>query len=895
LILKRPFSSLNKNVFTLKSTILKYIVAIGGVLFLIACSVKKDKFINRNFHAVTTEYNILYNGNIALEKGLTELQTTYQDNFWDILPIERVSGNEETTTKEKAKNQSFERAEEKAVKAIQNHSMNLGGVEKNPQMDEAYLLLAKARYYDNRIIPSLEALNYILYKYPLSDKIYHAKVWREKVNIRLDNDQIAIKNLKKLLEDNRIEGQDFSDAHAMLTQAYLNIQAKDSAIVTLKKAIATTKIKEERARYGFILGQLYESLHHKDSAFAAFESVIQMKRNAPRRYVIQAKIKQAQQFDYKKGDTLVFVTAFQKLLEDRENRPYLDVLYHQMGLFYDQLDQTVSARKYYNKSLKKGSNDNYLVASNYRNMAEIYFRSSKYSLAGKYYDSTLVKLKERTREHRKIKKKRLNLDDVIKYETIAQQNDSILSIVALNEVGQQRFYENYIEKLKKSDDQKAKLAAAKAEKEANLLANNNAGGGNVLKQDKDKLLGGGKNPSAPETNPGIFDMGDDTKSGFYFYNTTTVAYGKKEFKNKWGKRSLKDNWRWSMDTNTDVVAADEENEKEVEKEKKSDAVAKKEVPQYTVDFYLKQLPTETKFIDSLATARNFAYYQLGIIYKEKFKENELAASRLEQLLKNNPEERLVLPAKYNLYKIYQIIAPAKAEQMKAQILSEYPTSRYAEIIRNPSTVVTDESNPELAYNVLYKRFEKGELRELFSEIDDFIQRFTGEEAVAKFELLKAKLVARLEGIEAYKKALNYVALTYPNVEEGKQAEQLLVSDVPKLEALTFTKGTETEWKIVFPKAYPLDQEVKNLTDKIEKYLKDANAVLLKMSTDIYTVSDDFIVIHGFSSKESANAIWSLLKEHKNYKIKDAAYIMSSEDYKIIQMKKKFEEWLKLSQ
>lgn len=879
----------------MKSTILKYIVAIGGVLFLIACSVKKDKFINRNFHAVTTEYNILYNGNIALEKGLTELQTTYQDNFWDILPIERVSGNEVTTTKEKAKNQSFERAEEKAVKAIQNHSMNLGGVEKNPQMDEAYLLLAKARYYDNRIIPSLEALNYILYKYPLSDKIYHAKVWREKVNIRLDNDQIAIKNLKKLLEDNRIEGQDFSDAHAMLTQAYLNIQAKDSAIVTLKKAIATTKIKEERARYGFILGQLYESLHYKDSAFAAFESVIQMKRNAPRRYVIQAKIKQAQQFDYKKGDTLVFVTAFQKLLEDRENRPYLDVLYHQMGLFYDQLDQTVSARKYYNKSLKKGSNDNYLVASNYRNMAEIYFRSSKYSLAGKYYDSTLVKLKERTREHRKIKKKRLNLDDVIKYETIAQQNDSILSIVALNEVGQQRYFENYIEKLKKSDDQKAKLAAAKAEKEANVLANSNAGGGNVLKQDKDKLLAGGKNPSAPETNPGIFDMGDDTKSGFYFYNTTTVAYGKKEFKNKWGKRSLKDNWRWSMDTNTDIVAADEENEKEVEKEKKSDAVAKKEVPEYTVDFYLKQLPTETKFIDSLATARNFAYYQLGIIYKEKFKENELAASRLEQLLKNNPEERLVLPAKYNLYKIYQIIAPGKAEQMKAQILSEYPTSRYAEIIRNPSTVVTDESNPELAYNVLYKRFEKGELRELFSEIDDIIQRFTGEETVAKFELLKAKLVARLEGIEAYKKALNYVALTYPNVEEGKQAEQLLASDVPKLEALTFTKGTETEWKIVFPKAYPLDQEVKNLTDKIEKYLKDANAVLLKMSTDIYTVSDDFIVIHGFSSKESANAIWSLLKEHKNYKIKDAAYIMSSEDYKIIQMKKKFEEWLKLSQ
>ena len=876
----------------MKSTILKYFLTIGGVLFLIACSVKKDKFINRNFHAVTTEYNVLYNGNILLDKGLSDLQTTYQDNFWEILPIEQVSDGEEITTKEKAKNLNFEKAEEKAVKAIQNHAMNIGGVEKNPQMDEAYLLLAKARYYDNRVIPSLEALNYILYKYPLSDKIYHAKVWREKVNIRLDNDQIAIKNLKKLLEDNRIKGQDWADAHAILTQAYLNIQAKDSAIVTLKKAIEGAKIKEEQARYMFILAQLYERLQQKDSAFAAFERVVQMKRNAPRRYVIQAKVKQAQQFDYKKGDTLVFVETFQKLIEDRENRPYLDVLYHQMGLFYDQLDQSSSAKKFYNKSLKCASKDNYLVASNYRNIAEIYFKTAKYPIAGKYYDSTLVKLKERTREFRKIKKKRINLDDVIKYETIAQQNDSILSVVVLDETGQKRFYEDYITKLKKSDELKAKLATQKAEKEANLLAAKNAGGGSPLKQDKNNLVGGAKNSAA--SNPGLFDMGDDTKSGFYFYNTTTVAYGKKEFANKWGKRTLKDNWRWSMDTNTDVVI-EEEQEKDQIVEKKSEGEEKSEEPKYTVAYYLKQLPTEAKFIDSLATARNFAYYQLGLIYKEKFKENELAAARFEQLLKNNPEERLVLPAKYNLYKIYQIIAPAKAEQMKAQILNEYPTSRYAEIIRNPSVEVTDESNPEMVYNALYKKVERGELREVFSEIDAVIQRFTGEEVAAKFELLKAKLIARLEGLESYKKSLNFVALTYPNLEEGKQAERLLSMDIPKLEALTFSKEIENEWKIVFPKAFPPSQEVKNLTDKIEKYLKDANTILLKSSADIYTLTDDFIVIHGFSSKTAANSVLSLLKEYKNYKIKDQAYIVSSEDYKIIQMKKKFEEWLKLVQ
>jgi hypothetical protein len=51
--------------------------------------------------------------------------------------------------------------------------------ERNFQIDEAYLLLGKARYYDQRFIPALDAFNYILYKYP-SSNIYEAKIWRGK-------------------------------------------------------------------------------------------------------------------------------------------------------------------------------------------------------------------------------------------------------------------------------------------------------------------------------------------------------------------------------------------------------------------------------------------------------------------------------------------------------------------------------------------------------------------------------------------------------------------------------------------------------------------------------------------------------------------------------------------
>src|SRR5690606_8152834 len=113
--------------------------------------------------------------------------------------------------------------------------------------------------------------------------------------------------------------------------------------------------------------------------------------------------------------------------------------------------------------------------SNYRNLGEIYFNNAEFKKAGMYYDSTLLRLKERTREYRQIKKKRDNLDEVITYEEITKANDSILNIVAMNEKERFSYFETHIEKLKIQDAEKERLAKEKAEKEANILANSSSG------------------------------------------------------------------------------------------------------------------------------------------------------------------------------------------------------------------------------------------------------------------------------------------------------------------------------------------------------------------------------------------------------------------------------------
>lgn len=908
-ILKPTFKSFkNKIIQTLKTNLLKYISLAALFVFGIACSTKKNTWLSRNSHALSARDNILFNGGLALDKGVEDLKLLYNDNFWERLPIERMQNKQGAVMPgDKAEvNPNFERAETKATKAIQKHSMNIGGTEKNPQMDEAHLMLGKARYYDQRYIPALEAFNYILYKYPSSDKIYVAKIWREKTNMRLDNDAIAVTNLENLLKEIKLKNQIYADANAALSQAYLNMEMKDSAMAKLKLARDFTKSNEEKARYYFILGQLNEELNQKDSAYASYQSVIDMNRKAARQYVIHAHMRQAAQFDYAAGDTLAFVEKYNKMLKDRENRPYLDALNHQMALFYDKQKNFTQAKKYYNLSLKHKSQDQYMMASNYRNLADIYFNSAKYVTAGKYYDSTMVQLEPRSREFKAIFKKRENLNDVIKYEAIATRNDSILSVHAMSEPEKIAYYNAYIEKLKK-EEERLRLLQEKANKDGNgntgiegAIDSNDgdakfgSDGKTAPKESTQALMAAKKGTAVPPSDaPAPGKTGSAGDSNFYFYNPATVAYGKNEFRKNWGDRTHKNNWRVSAAKGANNPASDDDVATNDSGEEGKTASVKSE-EMYTADYYIKQLPTNPTEIDSIGKERNFAYYQLGVIYKEKFKEYQLAANKLEKLLQNNPEERLILPSMYNLYKIYEIIDKDKAIAMKDKIIAQYPDSRYAQILKNPdASAIAAGDSPQVAYQKLYNLYDSGDYRRVLSESEVAIDQFTGEELVPKFEMLKANVTGKLKGLGEYKKALNYVALTYPNSEEGKKAESMLTREVVVMEAMTFNSKQPASWKLLYQADNLSDNKTIALYGKIAKFLKDRQFEKIRMSLDIYTMDKNFIVIHGLKTEEHAKGIQSILKEFKDYKVQEPGYVISNENYKVVQIHKNFDEFLKV--
>jgi hypothetical protein len=57
------------------------------------------------------------------------------------------------------------------------------------------------------------------------------------------------------------------------------------------------------------------------------------------------------------------------------------------------------------------------------------------------------------------------------------------------------------------------------------------------------------------------------------------------------------------------------------------------------------------------------------------------------------------------------------------------------------------------------------------------------------------------------------------------------------------------------------------------------------------MTQSFVVIHNIKDEEVAEGLVSILKDYKEYLIKEKFIVVSNENYKIVQIKKNFDEYL----
>ena len=764
----------------------KNLIIIG--LLYSSCSTSKDGFFRREYHTLTTKYNVLFNGNEAFEVGSQILKQAHEDNLFELLPVEPIALLGEDVNSPTIV-PGFTRAEEKAVKSIQKHSMNIKGKQRNRKIDEAYLLLGKARYFDRRFFPALEAFNFLLESEADYKTFIEGRVWRERTNIRLNNNALAIQNLRSLALDLPSKNKFYAFANATVGEAYLNLKENDSALYYIKRAALSDRQKKQRARYLFLVAQLFEGKSVLDSAQWAYSEVIDLKRKAPRNLFVNAKIRSQL---YSK-DSMVAVENLLKMLDNYENEDYLHSIHRGLGQYYIKRGMQSMAVNYYNKSLRSPQIDIYTKIANYSDLADYMFDQGAYVPAGAYMDSIIPLYDQKSLQAKRLVRRRDNLSEVLLFESQKKQTDSLLSLVALSEQEQIVYFDSLLQQKK-----------------------------------KEQLKAAQKQSLSSKT--GFFKR---EKPAFYFYNPNLIIQGKQDFLARWGTRPNVDNWRTAIDLKAILIETQTEGEDQ----------QVKPIDIITAEAMAAKVPKSGAVIDSVRKVNRNAYLQLGLIYKEKFDDIKMANQHLQTFLERKPEEFRRQEALYHLFKLNVKVDEEIAYAYRDQLTLNYPESPYAKFLLDPENYDEREiQTPERLYEKVYTLFEAQQFRKVLESIATMEVMLSGSSVAPKIALLKANTIGRLQGIEAWKKELEEVANVYGTLEVGEYANRLL-AEIKATQNLSDRGPIYKNYKWIFP----FENKQKRQIQLLEKTLKNALQESPKkwsVSIDTYDENTTFIVVHG---------------------------------------------------
>ena len=762
------------------------------VILFLGCSTQKNKTLNKRYHSTVSTFNVLFNGNESIKEGKESFLKSYQEDFWEILPVEPIESTNKIITVDGLENKSFLKAEEKAAKAIQKHSMLIGGVQYNPKTQEAYLMLGIARYLDQRYVQAIDAFNQV-YKLNIDNKAWKRSViWKAKSNIRLEQELVAVELLQELLKNKKNSSEIVAKAYSVLSMAYLKLNKTNEALKTLEIAQRNTKDKNHKARLLYIKGQLYEKQNEIDSAKNSFNKILNFKRKISRNIYINAKIKALLY-----SESLNSKKEFLKLIKNEENKPYLDKIYYNYSKLLFSTGSVAMAKNFLNMSIKENPADKKLKSKAYIKFSELNFNDTNFLTAGRYLDSTLQVLDKKSKEFWFYERQKKGIQKVVDLEENLIFYDSLIRLSSYD---------------KKKLDEILKSISTENKQQSEKSSSNE------VRQDR------------------VFK-----KTNFYFYNDKIVAFGIKSFKSVWGNRERNTYWRSEKSILKNNISSDN-----TANEEGSNKPVSENETQF-LELY-KDIPFSEFKKDSLNNIIDLSKLELAELYTLKYKNYKLGETVLTQYLSKDPNSNRATKAKYLLYKLYKIQNNEKYIKIKEDIIASDSLSRFAKILLKDPDMLMDENKSLALRDSLAKMFNNQDFEKIIKSVNLNIDIVEKEEIKVDLELLRAQSYGRLEGIEKYTELLKEISKKYL---ENKTAIDLnkTISMIGRKWKTPISLKASKDFKLIFivNNSDLNKSEILKINSKISTELNSINRV----SFDVYNNKNNLIVIHDFKSEEKA--------------------------------------------
>ena len=738
---------------TLRICLLLYLTVFG----FWSCSVRKNNIISRNYHGTTTHYNFYFNARERVRQASATLAESHEDKYDRTLSIFKIGD----LNKAKAVFPDLDEAIKKASIAISRHSMDVKGrkdnqiKERNLWIPKCYLVIGQSQFYKHDFWSAIETFQFISSEYKNDETRPEALIWLTRTYLELGKTTDAEYLLDYLKADKEFPIKQRGYFHAVMAQYHLMKKDVERAIGALEVAAVSSKKKDDRARYYFILAQLYQKSDSVSKAFSAYDKVVKL--NPPYEMAFNARINRARCYDAGSGSGETVKRELQKMLKDIKNSEFLDQIYFALAGVAKQENNEPLSVELLNKSARASSGNTTQLARTYLELGDIYLKRPEYIPAAAYYDSCLTNITTDHPEYFDIQSKRNSLDRLVKNLKIIMAEDSLLRLADMSPEEREAAIGQIVEaedaekeRLKKEQEERKKLEEQQILEEKQLMSQPRA----------------------------VNQPSSAAQGAWYFYNQSAISFGFNEFAKRWGNRKLEDNWRRSekemVMEGADTSATDSLAQKQTGVQ---DSIAGLDAEARKIA-YLAMIPQSAEQISASNAKIAEAYYNCGVIYKEQLQDYKECIRSFEKLDDRYPDNKYKLPAYYNQYRTWLLLKDSvKANYYKDFILNNYPESDYARLILNPD-FFKDMKRKSEVLEVFYENTYRAYLNRQYDQVIERKQyadeSFPANNKLApKFAFLKAMSVGKTRSLENFQFELEDIIRRYPKDSVSIRAREIL--------------------------------------------------------------------------------------------------------------------------
>jgi len=731
------------------------------IIFLSSCSMQKNTWFSRNYHALTAHFNIYFNGQESYNEGLKNILETHQDDYSTVLPMYPISKHSNAS----AATANMDRAIEKARKAIKLHSIKqkpeknykkwnsaeyqafYNQEEFNPVLKDAWMLIGKAEFHKGDFLGSAGTFSYIARHFASDpDLVAQAKIWQARAYGEMGWLYEAQQILGDVNQDH-LKRQHIGLFASVNADILLKNHQYTEAIPFLRVAIEKEPDKKLKQRFLFILAQLYQSTGDEKAAYETYTKVLQS--NPPFEMDFYARI---QRSELNAANQTEVQKDLNKMLKSSKYKDYQDQIYFVLGKSFLNRGDTAQAINAFRSSVEKSTRNGYDKANSLITLGDLFYRQKNYKEAYPCYDAASKIITDEHPDYQRISKLADILSEFVVQYDIVMLQDSLQRLAAMPE--NQRM--EIIKKIISQVEQEEKEAAKKAEEEKLALNNPN-------NDDEETLI------------PIGGQLGNSNE--WYFYNSNLMKVGKSEFQKKWGNRKLEDNWRRTNKSAS--LFAEESNTENGVSESMMDS-ASSTLPisdNKNPDFYLKQIPLTPLQLKISNEQMAQAMFNVGKIYYEKIQDIPSAIQTFEEFVGRFPQHSLVPDAYFQLYLMESKLGNlAEAEKWRNKLVSEFPQTDYFKMLSKPDYIQRLKrmyEEQDSLYSATYHAYSSNDFATVFRNFQYMQENYPLSELMPKFQFLYALSVGKTQESPNFEKELNQLVTKYPESDVSAMAKDIL--------------------------------------------------------------------------------------------------------------------------